>query len=127
MTQNVSASSPRLLLAWGWTLVILVLCWTPSDKLPLDKAVPSFFAFQHLDKLVHFGIFAVFGVVWMRAVTSPGRAAWVLAGGIALAVVSEVGQGLSIIARDPDVFDALADAVGVAAGVWAYLRAARSG
>ena len=78
---------------------------------------------NHSDKLVHFGLFAVASVLWLRA--RPAGAsprAWrmkVLATGLALAVGTELTQGLPIIARDPDPLAALADAVGVVAAIGA--------
>jgi hypothetical protein len=112
----------RILLAVAWTVAVLVACWTPKSRLPVPEQGAASFRIPHLDKAVHLGMFSVFGVLWMRAGGSRGWAPYVLAGGLALAVASELGQGLPIVGRDPDAVDTLADAAGVALGTWAARR-----
>ena len=63
-------------------------------------------------------MFAGFGILWMGALP-PRRRLAVMVGGLALAGISEVGQGLPIVERDPSVLDALADSVGLLAGIGA--------
>jgi hypothetical protein len=59
----------------------------------------------------------------MRALPRPGRGTRVVVGGLALAIVSELGQAVPMIGRDPGVEDVLADSAGVCAavGLMAYL------
>jgi hypothetical protein len=99
-----------------WTLVILVLCWTPRGSLPIREGAPSFLRLIQADKMVHFGIFAVFAVLWRRA---SGRAATVLIGviGVIFAIVTELGQEIPIVNRDADFWDGLADSLGVVSGL----------
>jgi len=111
----------RLALAVVWTLVILVLCWTPADWLPVKETEGSVWDLPHKDKFVHAGMFFVFAVLWLAATREkPGRFAWVAAAGIALAVVTELGQNLPFLRRDGEVADALADCVGVVVGLWLF-------
>ncbi len=48
----------ELLVLLGWTAILLVLTLAPVDVVPRDAL-----GFQHWDKLAHFGLFAVTGVV----------------------------------------------------------------
>jgi VanZ family protein len=117
----------RTLLAWAGTALLLALCLMPkawiNTLMPeawiTTRSTESPRRFPHLDKVIHFTMFAGFGFLWTRAARSPmrSRAARVLTAAIALAVGTELAQGLPQIARDPDVFDALADTVGAATGV----------
>lgn len=104
--------TPPRLLAIAWTLLILALCSIPGDSLP-DSSILSF------DKLGHFGMFAIFGWLWSR-MTTPAGTWWVLAGGIAFAVATEIYQGLLPFDRTPDPFDALADLIGLLTGILTY-------
>ena len=121
----------RTLLAAAWTALVLTLCLLPASWLPRRETNPEISTVPHTDKVVHFGLFAVFGALWMRVGTNPVeiRAARVLAGGLALAVLTEAGQSVPAIARDSDWFDLAADLAGVviAIGIWRLtLFAARS-
>jgi hypothetical protein len=62
-------------------------------------------------------MFLVFALLWRRADPAPRRSGRIVAWGLALAVFTELGQALPFIDRDADVFDALADAVGVVSGL----------
>jgi hypothetical protein len=114
----------RLMSAIAWTLVILVLCWTPDIYL-LVKEEPRFlsdFIPIRIDKIVHAGIFLVFAVLWLRALGGQKRwFLWILLGGTALAIISELGQNVPIVHRDGDVDDALADIVGLILGFPVFL------
>ena len=105
-------------LAIGWTLLILVLCWTPRRNLPASEGAPSFFKVAHLDKFIHAGVFAGFAFLWRRA-TSPGSAVVIAVSGVALAIITELGQATEIVGRDADLWDGAADSVGVALGLFA--------
>ena len=103
--------------AIAWTVAIGVACSLPGSTIP-DSPVLG------VDKWVHAGLFLGFGALWSLA--APGRAWAVLAAGLAYAVAIEVWQGALPIGRSPDPYDALADAVGLVAGLglaaWARRR-----
>jgi VanZ family protein len=111
---------PRSRPAWAWTVVILALCWIPRIYLGAIEHSPKPLFVPNFDKLVHLGIFAVFAVLWMRVGSSSRRGWWVLLAGVALAVVSELGQDLPIVNRDANLADGLADTVGVILGLLAF-------
>lgn len=112
-------------LAIGWTLLILVLCWTPPRHLPASETAPSLFKFAHADKVIHAAIFAGFALLWRRA-TAPSSALVIAVSGFALAIITELGQATPIVGRDADLWDGLADGVGVAIGLaaaaWLFRR-----
>jgi VanZ family protein len=98
-------------LALLWTLGILAACTVPGQSLP-DVSLFEF------DKLIHFALFAVFGWLWMAALQATARGLLLtLAGGVAYAVLTEFYQAVLPYARTPDPADALANALGLGAGV----------
>lgn len=106
--------------AAAWTLLIFALCWWPKPRIGASEARATLFV-PNVDKVVHFALFAGYGWLWMAATTR--RRAWVVgATGLAAVVLSEVGQALPIINRDANLYDALADAAGLAAGILAARR-----
>jgi hypothetical protein len=108
----------RKMLAWATTAVILALCLTPSDWIPAGPPSPG--RISHADKLVHFSMFAAFGYCWAAATSgrlTVRRAASVFGAAVALAVGTELAQGLEVLHRDADPLDALADVVGAAFGI----------
>jgi hypothetical protein len=112
-------------LAVGWTLLVLALCWLPHRALPKDETIDFGFHVPNLDKLIHVAMFAGFGALWMLAGRmGPGRAAVVAVSGLALAVISELGQMTTFVNRDASLMDGLADAVGVGLGIAAAFWAA---
>jgi hypothetical protein len=117
--------SRRTTWAVVWTVLVLIGCWIPSDRLPVDEGESWRWRVPNADKLVHVAMFAGFGLLWMRARPGPGRAARVLAGGVALAILSELGQEVPAVHRDADVLDALADVLGVGLGIAAALSLGR--
>jgi hypothetical protein len=113
----------RLIAAVLWTLVIMVLCWTPDVLLPVPEGPESYlFDIIHIDKFVHAGLFAVFAVLWLRALPSGmARFLWVGLGGAALAALTEIVQNVPIIHREGEFADAIADFVGVLLGFPLFL------
>jgi hypothetical protein len=112
--------SLKACLAWSWTFAILVLCWIPRFYLTGEERIPKPFFVPNFDKLVHLGIFAIFSFLWMRVGSSRNRAWWVLIAGVALAVITELGQEVPIVNRDCNLADGFADSVGVIIGLVAY-------
>jgi len=107
----------RLLSAVLWTIVILLLCWTPQIWLPVEEGLNSWGQYLHLDKIVHAGIFAVFAVLWLRALPPrSNRFVWVGLAGTALAAITEIVQNVPIINREGEFQDSVADVVGMLIG-----------
>ena len=94
----------------------MILCWMPTSGIGIQGNDSRYLRIPHLDKLVHAGIFVVFGWLWTIAVGGGRRGLAVLAAGLLLAVGTEVVQGLPMVGRDPDVWDGLADTIGVTIG-----------
>lgn len=112
-------------LAVLWTAGIVAACSIPAATLtPLGPALSA-------DKVIHFGLFAAFGVLWMRVLCPPGEEAApalrrrqvlrVLGGGTAFAVGTEVYQHLLPLQRVGDPYDALANGIGLFLSVVAYV------
>ena len=110
----------RARLAWSWTLVILFLCWIPRMFLGGSEGGHKPLFVPNFDKFVHMSIFAMYAFLWMRVGTSGRRAWWILASGVALAVITELGQLVPIVNRDCNLADGLADSLGVVTGLAAY-------
>ena len=104
----------RILLAI-WTVFILWVCWLPKSKVPNP---PTGHEIPHLDKAVHFTLFAVFGALGMLSGVNRDRglAVRVCGAALALTVLTEAGQALEIVGRTPDVIDGLCDMSGAAFG-----------
>jgi glycopeptide antibiotics resistance protein len=57
----------RILPAIAWTTLLLVGLLTPGQQLPDVHKVPG------MDKMVHFGLFAVFAFLWARVFNNSKR------------------------------------------------------
>jgi glycopeptide antibiotics resistance protein len=109
-----------------WALLILVLCSIPG------KDIPSVGWLQILnpDKWVHATIFAVQYLLLMFAfshnyVDKLGHFAghwWAVTLSLLYAALTEVYQHVFLPDRYGDVYDFIANAVGVLLGVWLYYR-----
>lgn len=86
-------------------LVQLVVLYVPST--PAGPGIPGF------DKLVHAGVFLLPAAVGVLAGI---RVAWLVAALVLHAIVSELVQLALLPARAGDVWDVVADLVGVALG-----------
>ncbi len=119
----------RLATAVIWTLLILVLCWLPTEFVDEVESESSWFRIPNLDKVVHGGIFVVLPIVWLRLSSSPGisnhvarstsrQTIWmVILGGFAFGVLTELGQLVPIVGRDAEASDLVMDFIGVLIGV----------
>jgi VanZ family protein len=93
-------------LALGWAAAIFVFSSIPGQKLPMPVGIDYF------DKLVHALVFAVLGYLSARALRRLPLAVLVA---VAWGVLDEVHQTFTEN-REPSVYDALADAIGVVLG-----------
>ena len=114
-----------ILAAIGWTLLILVLCWTPRSIVAIAGGEHSY-RIPHADKIAHAGMFAGFAFLWLGASRGRSRTTLVVLAGLALAVITELGQTSSFVNRDAGWDDGLFDMIGVALGgtfyYWAVAR-----
>jgi hypothetical protein len=115
----------KTLLAWLGTFLVVALCLLPKRSMPVSEG-PAI-VIPHLDKLIHFSMFAFLGLLWTFAFRGPMplRATKVFLVTLALAIGTELGQGHPLVQRDPDRYDAIADILGGSAGIalaGAYLR-----
>jgi hypothetical protein len=107
----------RIVMAVVWTATICFLCWMPGRWVQEVGEGSPWFQVPDLDKVVHWGIFVLFTVLWLRTGTSRWRYAWVAVGGLAMASLTEIVQTLPAIGRDAEVGDAITDLIGVAIGL----------
>lgn len=108
-----------------WTVGIVVACSLPAASLSPVEPVLSF------DKVAHFGLFTVFGVLWMRVLCPPGsrtsrtclrrRGSAFIVIGLLFAAGTEVYQDLLPVQRVADPYDAVADAAGLTTGSILYM------
>ncbi len=103
----------RWLGALAWTIVTLVLMLSPTVTLP------STFLGDLTDKAAHFGTFGLLAVLWYSVLVSyyPRPQALRLTIGLALifGAFTELMQGM-VPGRSTDLFDFLANVLGIGAG-----------
>lgn len=116
----------RLIPAVLWTALIATLLTVPGSYVPSEA--------WDFDKVGHFGMFAGFSFLWIWALAPRIRRpfVWIGISGLVFAVGSEVVQGLLSTQRAGDPWDALADILGLLAGMIAIalmmrMNASRSG
>ena len=106
----------RVAAAVIWILVILVLCWTPKYVVSRVEN-ESFFQLPSLDKLVHGVIFVVLAILWLRVGSSRRAIGFIILGGFALGIISELGQMMPFVRRNANLYDMLTDWAGVLIGI----------
>jgi VanZ family protein len=89
-------------------ILSLFVLFLPGDDVP--SGFPG-----GTDKLVHFTLFAALAIT-VRL--SGLRSRWVITLLTGYAVASELIQAVPVLRRDATPWDALADVIGVVAGVW---------
>jgi len=104
--------------AFAWALAIFVGSSIPADDLPTVILLAP-------DKLLHMGVFLVFGILLHRAVVFQKKFSFLLEHPLAATIVIAGGYGLFdeihqsfVPGRSLDPFDVLADVVGVCLGLW---------
>ena len=114
-------SKPKIIAA-AWTLLLVIGCWIPSSRLAVNETATSLMRVPNLDKLAHLFLFGVFAALWARAFRGGrSRFALIMIAGIALAIITEIGQGSRYVRRDADLMDALADTIGTALGIGGWI------
>lgn len=110
----------RIWLVFTWLIVILVLCGMPSQ----DVDAISFFKFPHVDKVTHFGLYFILGLLFMGALNFIPR----LKGRVIIYFISiffcflygwliEILQREFFVGRSYDWSDIWADTAGAIVGV----------
>jgi len=114
-TMKSAASYRYRLLTLVYAVIILILTSTPGDRVPK-------FTIAHFDKIVHFSIYYIFGVLLLLAVFefkplgSLKSILTALITGLGFGALDEFHQ-FWIPNRFPDVLDFLADAAGLSLGI----------
>ena len=110
--------------AVAWTVASVVFLWMPPPETPS-------WDWPWIDEATHAGLFAVACALWSFAAIDRRVLA---VSAVALAAISEIGQGLMPWPRHPDVSDFLFDVLGAALGMlaartalWLRLRHDASG
>jgi VanZ family protein len=107
-----------------WALLILILCGIPGKDIPHI----SFLELLSFDKLVHAGIFFVLVLLAIRGFLLQSTITFLQANARVLAVVFcivyggllEIMQGTLFQERSADVFDFIANSIGVLLGLGLY-------
>ncbi len=106
----------RVAAAVIWIVVILALCWTPEFVVRRVEH-ESFFKVPSFDKLVHGVIFVVLAILWLRVGSSRRAIGFIILGGFALGIISELGQMMPFVRRNANLYDMLTDFAGVLLGI----------
>lgn len=101
-----------------WALLILALTSVPGADLPQASLFPE------ADKVVHFGLYAILGLLSVRAAFGEGSRDAALVRLVAIAIgifaaLDEVHQRF-IPGRSMDVRDWMADVAGALVGMWIF-------
>lgn len=100
-----------------WTAAIFLACWFPSDRLSIKESSSHTIMIPHADKIVHFSLFTIFSILWVRLGSDRHSLIMIVLSGVVIATLSEVGQAHPWVNRDPDLFDVIADFLGLLTGV----------
>lgn len=113
-----------LLISILWALFILFLCLIPGDDINKYNRIDV----PYLDKLIHFILYWILGILLVSTIRrsllfqKKPFAAYTIV--IILAVLYggliEILQSYSIFSREPDVYDFIANGVGVIFGFFSY-------
>lgn len=109
-----------------WSAILIFLLSIPGSDLPEET---SFLTIPYFDKWVHFGIFALFVILWCWALSFKKSRTkrvqnfiWVTLGGILLGYLMELVQKYLVPHRDYDLWDVVADGAGAIVGLLFSLK-----
>jgi len=109
----------EILVLAAWTLILLVLMVAP----PGGTADREFLGFRHWDKLAHFGLFGITGVISAYGARFLGglrvRLFFALVFGLSLAMITEGAQHF-IAGRSGSFLDFTADLAGLSLALLLY-------
>ena len=111
----------RYTIAIGWVVVTAILHAIPGSDFP----VVSFSDFFQLDKLIHSIIFMTGVYLFAVAFKEQQKIQFlrhIVISFIVYGLLLEVLQGLVFVERSADIFDWLADIIGVFLGVWIFKK-----
>jgi hypothetical protein len=99
-------------LAISWSLVIFLLLCIPGDEMS-----KGFFFFPHIDKFVHFTLFALYAFLWGKAKPFDTKqknfpSILIFLSGVAYGIALEFIQLLPFISRSFDYYDMIANSCG---------------
>lgn len=122
--EDIKLRKVRIVLAVFWTVVVIVLLSYPSNSIPdFDIKIKG------LDKLIHFILFFIAGLVWANAINNNYNDTkiflYIFALGLVLSVMTELVQSLQIIGRTFELLDIIANLLGISFGVKIFSIASR--
>lgn len=111
-----------LLPALGWALMILLAISLPPNNIPKT----GLFNIPHFDKLLHFALFAVWGLLLSAGFSKQKKgslfkqhpAMMAITAGIIYAILTELFQHFFLSGRQGSFFDVLADLFGTVFGAF---------
>lgn len=125
MNDPSNAPKARAVLAGAWAVLVAAVLWTSGPDGPPAWAWLAAFEEAGGDKLVHGGLFAVQAWLLCRSRPAASGAGWLLgclAAAVAYGALTEAVQ-LLLAAREGDLLDLAADALGAGLGAGAYAAA----
>jgi len=101
-----------------WALLILALCGIPRSAVPKTNLIG-------VDKVVHFGLYAVFSLILMVGFLKQQQYRWLrekalymaIGTGIVYGIIIELLQGTVFASRSAEPMDMVANAVGAVFGI----------
>ena len=103
----------RWVLIVYWVVMFVGTHWPEIERYGPER----FWRIPHSDKLAHAGLYAVWTAIWWWLLSAGGRRVaetavnWLVLGGAVYAIFDEATQ--AIVARDPSIYDFVADMVGL--------------
>ena len=104
------------LFAVAYLILISILFLLPGSSLPKENWFDAIF----LDKWIHVILFAILMFLWLKAFPGYSTRLYILLILLAIlyGILIELSQEFFVVNRSMDVFDIIADTVGVFAGAW---------